>query len=185
MMKSDGLKGLGVKEQSMTCIDPRRNGGQQGNIVDWGCQFKADPSPAARCQSAVDTKAFTGRGTRRELLQCVDRLAAIELEMKQLAQMTLDSSSICGVYLALHRRNATGYVHLRWRESGGAKRHLKADDVEQRLSRQSEQVRAWGRNATALAEQLNTAHYDAREILRAIRQQVIRRPVYLMPRAIT
>jgi hypothetical protein len=116
--------------------------------------------------------------------QCIDRLAKIEQEMARLSQSSRQAVPVCGAYLALHRRRETGYTHLRWREAGGAKRHLLADEVAQRLAGQSQAVRQWFGQAAELAEAFNAAHYQARSALRIIRRQQADRPAALWPRAI-
>lgn len=172
------MKGHLVEKGREAAANPKRS---STNIGQWAQQAAAAPT----CQYAVDTKAFTGRGTRQELRHWVDRLDVLEREMAELSCKSKEAAHTCGAYLAIHRRASTGYVHLRWREHGAGKRHLLADQVHAMTEGQVPFVRNWVSDVNAMAERLNAAHKKARIALREIRDQVTAKPQPLLPRSIS
>ncbi len=147
------------------------------NVKVWAIESVAQQG----CQERVDTKAFTGRGALHELRHLVDKLELVEREMGELS--TLSKKGGLDVYVMLHRRAKTGYVFLRWREVGGAKRHLAWDVIEERTAGLHDQARGWVRRVTQRAQQLNDVHLRARDALTRIRREVQEREQHVMPRS--
>lgn len=145
------------------------------NVKAWAIDSVAQQG----CQERVDTKAFTGRGSLHELRHYVDKLQAVENEMGELS--TLSKKGGLAVYLMVHRRAKTGYVFLRWREVGGEKRHLAWDVIEERTTGLHDQARAWVRQVTQRAQQLNDGHLRARDALTRIRREMLERnpPIFM------
>lgn len=139
------------------------------NVKAWAVESVAQQ----RCQERVDTKAFTGRGSLHELRHLVDKLEVVEREMGELS--TLSKKGGLDVYVMLHRRAKTGYVFLRWREVGGAKRHLAWDVIEDRTAGLHDQARNWVRQVTQRAQQLNDGHLRVRDALTRIRREMLER----------
>lgn len=146
------------------------------NVKTWAAESVSQQT----CQERVDTKAFTGRGSLHELRHYVDKLDGVEREMGELS--TLSKKGGLAVYVMVHRRAKTGYVFLRWREVGGEKRHLAWDVIEERTACLHDQARAWVRQVTQRAQQLNVGHLRARDALTRIRRQVQKREQHVMPR---
>lgn len=146
----------------------------------WAQLARTEPA----CQCAVDAKAFKGKGTRMELRHWVDRLVALEREMVELSQASKSAGHTCGAYLAIHRRSATGYVHLRWREHGRRKRHLQIEQVHAMVKTQAASVQAWVHEFHDLAQRLNAGHKKVRSSLRELRAQSVTRPSPMLPRSI-
>ena len=151
---------------------------------DVNSSLRRSPSEGGEsCQERVDTKAFTGRGSHRELRQLqaeVDRLDGL---MRQLsaASKQVDGAQI---YLMLHHRHATGYQFLRWREVAGAKRHLSWEQGEAIYSRYAAPLRPWYEDIAAQARQVNEDHLKRRREIRSTRywlskqeRQVFARPI--------
>ena len=182
-MKRDGVKGLAAGRQTSGRL--RQVGEHASDIRTWACQFLVDSDSNEPCQLAVDQKAFTGRGTLHELRHWIDKLAAIETEMESLHLLSKQAASY-GVRLTLHRRAATGSVHLRWREHGASNRHLLPADVEALVAQQGQTVNNWIKDINARAQKLNAEHVKARVALRGIRVAVrMRLPQPIFPRSIT
>lgn len=137
------------------------------NVKAWAIESVAQQG----CQERVDTKAFTGRGSLHELRHLVDKLEVVEREMGELS--TLSKKGGLDVYVMLHRRAKTGYVFLRWREVGGAKRHLAWDAIEERMAGLHDQARSWVRQVTQRAQQLNDGHLRVRDALTRIRREML------------
>jgi hypothetical protein len=129
---------------------------------------------------AVDTKTLTGRGTLRDLRHYVDTLRSLEAQMVELSVASKTVPAL-GHYLMLHRRQATGYVHLRWREVGGAKQHVGWQAMAQRVSGYPGELSQWVHAASASALALNQQHTRVREAVRHVRAVVLARdpPVYV------
>ncbi len=136
------------------------------NVKQWAIESVAQPA----CQERVDTKAFTGRGSLHELRHYVDKLQRVERDMGELSMVSKKSG--LDVYVMVHRRAKTGYVFLRWREVGGAKRHLSWNVIEERTAGLHDQLRVWVRQATQRAQQLNERHLSAREALMRLRREI-------------
>ncbi|HVR51844.1 MAG TPA: hypothetical protein VMS38_19055 [Pseudorhodoferax sp.] len=145
------------------------------NVKAWAIESVAQQG----CQERVDTKAFTGRGSLFELRHLVDKLELVEREMGELS--TLSKKGGLDVYVMLHRRAKTGYVFLRWREVGGAKRHLAWDVIEERTAGLHVQARGWVRQVTQRAQQLNDGHLRVRDALTRVRREMLERspPVFM------
>lgn len=133
------------------------------------------------CQSTSDAKALTGRGTLRDLRQLVDGLREIETQMVELAKASLAGSPTVGAFLAVHRKTETGHVHLRWRRSGMAGRHLGLDDVRALVATNPTAMQ-WVTDCWAKASSLNAGHLEIRQQLRAARRQVGSKESRLLPR---
>ena len=149
-----------------------------GNSARWAREAVAN----GRCQDAVDTKAFTGRGVLYELRQFVAALDELERRMTVLSETSraVEGARIC---LALHRRHSSGYMALRWRERVGAKAHLPWSELDARLAEQPPAQRRWCGEANALALQLNAEHLVLRERIKALRMRLWQStsPVYARP----
>lgn len=135
------------------------------------------------CQERVDAKAFTGRGSHRELRQLQAEVDRIDGLMRQLsaASKQIDGAQI---YLMLHQRHATGYQFLRWREVGGAKRHLSWEQGKAIYSRYTAPLRPWYEDIAAQARQANEDHLKRRREIKSMRyrlnkqeRQVFARPI--------
>ena len=153
---------------------------------DHAVNASLDCGPSAggeSCQERVDAKAFTGRGSHRELRQLqaeVDRLDGL------MRQLSAASKQVEGaqIYLMLHHRHATGYQFLRWREVAGAKRHLSGEQGEAIYSRYAAPLRPWYEDIAAQARQVNEDHLKRRREIRSTRywlskqeRQVFARPI--------
>lgn len=133
------------------------------------------------CQQRVDTKAFTGRGSRHELRQLQDEIDTLDRRMSELSAA---SKSVAGaqIYLMVHRRHRTGYVFLRWRIAGGSKRHLSWESGQAVFQRYQEPLRAWYFKLAQQAMQTNALHQQARKRMRAMTDKTMRQgQVYARP----
>jgi hypothetical protein len=137
------------------------------NVKAWAVGAMAEQS----CQERVDAKAFKGRGSLQELRHYVDRLDAIEAEMVGLSM--LSKTGGLDVYLMLHRRGKTAYVFLRWREVGGAKRHLAWGVMHDRTAGLHSQAGQWIHDVTRQAQRLNDEHLRTRAALGRLRREVL------------
>ena len=135
------------------------------------------------CQERVDVKAFTGRGSQRELRHLVDKLEAIEASMQGLSTAS-KALPACNAYLVVHHRTASGYTFLRWRERAGASRHVRWDDVDSILAVMPDRVRAWCSEAGAQAQALNAEHLAVREAIKVVRRSLLQKRSHLLPRAL-
>lgn len=150
------------------------------NVRTWAVEAMG----AERCQSGVDAKAFTGRGGLSELRHQVDLLDRIETRMSALSTAS-KTGGLVDVYLMLHRRAKTGYAFLRWREVGGAKRHLSWDALQDRAAGWEARTRLWLTQMTAQAQQLNDEHLQVRDELGRIRRRVMARPQPVFARSVS
>ena len=92
-----------------------------------------------------------------------------------------DVTSEAGVrHLARHLRASTGYTFLRWREAGGAKRHLSWELAQQMYSAYQQRTRSWYAQLSEQAMKANDEHVHLRKEIRMIRRRLIRseRAVY-------
>lgn len=150
------------------------------NVRTWAVETMG----AERCQSGVDAKAFTGRGGLSELRHQVDLLDQIEARMAELNKAS-KTGGLIDVYLMVHRRAKTGYAFLRWREVGGAKRHLSWDALEDRAAAWDARTQRWLAQMTAQAQQLNDEHLRVRDELARIRRRVMARPQPVFARSVS
>lgn len=131
------------------------------------------------CQERVDAKALTGRGTRPELRHLEAELDRLERHMDELI---LASKQVHGghIYLARHLRASTGYTFLRWREAGGAKRHLSWELAQQMYSAYQQRTRSWYAQLSEQAMKANDEHVRLRKEVRSIKRCLVRseRAVY-------
>lgn len=152
-----------------------RTTGAHVNVTAWAAETVLQHAGLP----AVDAKALTGRGTLRDLRHYVDTLRTLEDQMVQLSDASKKVPAL-GHYLMLHRRQATGYVHLRWREVGGAKQHVGWHAMAQRASGYPGELPQWVHAASASALAMNQQHTRLREAVRQVRAVVLARetPVY-------
>ncbi len=136
----------------------------------------------AGCQVLLDAKAFTGRGKLRELRHHTTAIAAVEQRMEALSSASKALVN-AGMYLVLHRDRSSGYTFLRWRERGGANRHLPWDEAAARLANQPAAQQRWCSEASSLAIHLNAEHLALRERITALRLQLraTPAPIYARP----
>lgn len=146
------------------------------NVAAWAAEQVASQS----CQEPVDTKGLTGRGTLLELRHHVARVDQLEREMSELS--ALSKTARTQVYLMVHRRAATGYVFLRWRESGAGKRHLSMKMLRKRAADWPVELRDWVEQMSGHAERLNELHLRARDALKKLRFAVATRSNHVLPR---
>ena len=135
------------------------------------------------CQERVDAKAFTGRGSHRELRQLQAEVDRLDGFMRQLSAASKQVEG-AQIYLMLHHRHATGYQFLRWREVAGAKRHLSWEQGEAIYSRYAAPLRPWYEDIAAQARQVNEDHLKRRREIKSMRfwlskqeRQVFARPI--------
>ena len=89
-----------------------------------------------------------------------------------------------GIYLELHKRSASGYVFLRWRERFGSSRHVGWDEIDALTNALPENIRAWCQAASSRAQELNTDHLDARSEIKRIRKMVEHSTPHVFPRSL-
>jgi len=154
-------------------------GHQVVNDVLWARQN----SLGQDCQNRVDVKALTGRGTLAKLRQEVAKIDDLLNQMNELAKATKSVSGL-GIYLVVHQRKSSGYVFLRWRERLGSNRHLDWDEAQDLTRLQPEAVRAWCRQVSVIAQQLNADHLRCREEIKRVRKEVSLMKPHLFQRSI-
>ncbi|MFP5473850.1 MAG: hypothetical protein ACLGJD_09425 [Gammaproteobacteria bacterium] len=172
-------RALGVKGPTVSKGvggDPNRPGAEL-NVCTWAHQVATEQE----CQNPSDVKALTGRGSLRDLRQLVDGLHDLETQMVELAKASLSGSPTVGAFLTVHRKAETGHVHLRWRRSGRAGRHLGLDDVHELVAANPTAMR-WVNDCWAKASSLNASHLAIRSQLRTVRRQVGQREPALLAR---
>ena len=169
------MKGIGVER-----------GGAASSVGGRVVNLPLERNPSAgdaSCQERVDTKAFTGRGSHRELRQLEAEVDRLDQQMRSLSSA---SKQIAGAQLSLmlHQRHATGYQFLRWREVGGNKRHLNWEEAEALYQRYSAPMRAWYLSVSQQAKAVNEAHLKCRREIKSMRywigkaeQAVYARPI--------
>jgi len=154
------VKGRGAKRavHIASALEPDVNAGL----------FDGGSSSIETCQQRVDIKAFKGRGTLHGLRQLEAQVDSLTQQMRELSDM---SKSVAGaqLYLMVHQRHSTGYVFLRWREVGGAKRHLSWEEGQALYGRYAEPLRSWYRALAERAQQANAQHTQARKAVRSMR----------------
>jgi DNA mismatch repair ATPase MutS len=135
------------------------------------------------CQERVDTKAFTGRGTHRELRQLEAEVDRLDRLMRDLSA---SSKQVTGaeIYLMLHQRHSTGYQFLRWRENGRDKRHLSWDEGEAIWSRYTASLREWYAQVAHQAQMANELHLKRRREIKSARYQINKREHHVFARPI-
>lgn len=134
------------------------------------------------CQSLIDTKAFTGRGTAQVLRQLVSDVDTLEAQMVALSTATKKVPGAV-IYLAEHRRTEDGYMALRWRGTGSRK-HISWSDAQAYYSSLPSTVRQWYELANEQAQELNARHLKLRKNVRELRQNVLRRKPHLFAKPI-
>jgi len=144
------------------------------NVVAWASQYVVEQE----CQSRIDAKAFTGRGKLLELRQYLAHLKDVEKQMNELVET---SKGVPGywMYLTLHTQK-NGLKFLRWRERGGAKRHLSWDEAAETWKEQGGAVQDWYRSVSNRCNQLNEMQKDLRRAITMARSVVQRSgmPIY-------
>lgn len=123
------------------------------------------------CQERIDAKAFTGRGTRPELRHLEAEIDRLEQHM---AELVSASKKVHGeqFYLALHHKTSTGYTFLRWREAGGAKRHLSWEAAHDVYANYQVRTRNWYSQLSERAMKANAEHVVLRKEIRAIKSRL-------------
>ncbi len=76
-------------------------------------------------------------------------------------------------YLSLHRRKATGQVHLRWRVAGAGPRagHIPWSAIEAYFAQLPGSLREWYERTHRRALELNQREIEARMVLRHARER--------------
>ena len=147
---------------------------------DVNSSLRRSPSEGGEsCQERVDTKAFTGRGSHHELRQLQAEVDRLDQQMRGLSAA---SKQVAGaqLYLMLHQRHATGYQFLRWRETGGSKRHLSWELAQQIYSAYQQRTRSWYAQLSEQAMKANDEHVRLRKEIRLIKRRLLKsqRAVY-------
>ncbi len=160
-------------------------GSANGRALDQAVNSSVDQTPSVdskTCQERIDTKAFTGRGSHRELRQLQAEVDRLDVLMRELSAT---SKQVTGaqLYLMLHQRHATGYQFLRWREVGGAKRHLSWERAEAIYSRYAPAMRDWYDEMAAQARGANEAHLKRRREIKSLLYRISKaeKAVYARP----
>ena len=147
------------------------------NGVIWARQFMVEQG----CQNRVDTKAFKGRGKFLELRQLLAQLDEVETQMKDLSERT---KALPGhwIYLMVHCYRS-GLYFVRWRERGGAKRHLAWEQAALTWQGQTAEVQQWCESVSKYGVALNERHKDLMRAIRATRAVIQRSspPVFAKP----
>lgn len=132
-----------------------------------GCN-KAPPRQQER-----GAKAFTGRGeapseVRRATTQ-VDKIHRAQADLARMTRRVRGRS----FYLSLHRRKATGQVHLRWRVAGAGPRagHIPWSAIEAYFAQLPGSLREWYERTHRRALELNQREIEARMVLRHARER--------------
>lgn len=134
------------------------------------------------CQERVDTKALTGRGARTSLRQIEHDLDSLAAHMRELSDT---SKALAGaeLYLMLHRRTGDDYIFLRWRERGGADRHLQWEEAQALYERYRPELRDWYRQLSEMALHDNATHLELRKQAIKLRHLIAESPgMPLFPR---
>jgi hypothetical protein len=152
---------------------------QAVNNVIWARQA----TEGQDCQKRVDVKALTGTGNLARLRQEVGRLDGCATQMQELAKATKAVPGL-GIYLELHKRSASGYVFLRWRERFGSSRHVGWEEIDELTQTLPTQTRDWCKSASLRAQELNSAHLEARSEIKRIRKMVEHTTPSIFPRSL-
>ena len=169
------MKGLGIERASAG--SKRRF----AKLPDGACS-PSRPDDGLKCQEQVDTKAFTGRGSRHELRQTKDAIATLEQEMRKLSDINKQVPG-AAIYLMLHRRSDTGYTFLRWCEYGGDKRHLSWERGQAIFDQYAEPMCSWYAQLARQAIEINALHLECRKRLSSQQStaQAKRMPLFARP----
>ena len=151
---------------------------------DVNSSLRRSPSEGGEsCQERVDTKAFTGRGSHHELRQLQAEVDRLDQQMRGLSAA---SKQVAGAQLdlMLHQRHATGYQFLRWRETGGSKRHLSWEEGEALYQRYTEPLRSWYVSLAEQARAVNEAHLARRREIKSMRYWINKKERAVFARSI-
>ena len=124
------------------------------------------------CQPDADAKAFTGRGDAptdvRQAQAHVDKIHRQQEELSRLTRRVRGRT----FYLSVHRRKATGQVHLRWRAAGAGPHagHIPWGAIHARFAQLPGALRDWYAHLHRHAIALNRREIEARLALRHARQ---------------
>lgn len=124
------------------------------------------------CQQDADTKAFTGRGgAPADLRLARARVDTIHRQQEDLSRLTRRVRGRT-FYLSVHRRKATGQIHLRWRAAGAGARagHIPWGTIDAHFARLPGALREWYERIHRHAIELNRREIEARLALRHARQ---------------
>ncbi|QTQ30073.1 Uncharacterized protein pbN1_00800 [Aromatoleum bremense] len=130
-----------------------------------------DNAPAR--QQECDAKAFTGRGGTptdvRQAAASVDRIHRAQDDLSRLTRRVRGRT----FYLSLHRRKATGQVHLRWRAAGAGPRagHIPWGAIHAHFAQLPGALREWYERTHRRALELNQCEIEARLALRHAQQR--------------
>lgn len=138
-----------------------------------------DEGAAGGCNNALPrqqergAKAFTGRGEApREVQRAAMHVDRIHRAQADLARMT---RCVRGrtFYLSLHRRTATGQIHLRWRLAGAGPHavHIPWGAIEGYFAQLPGSLREWYERTHRRALELNQREIEARMALRHARER--------------
>jgi hypothetical protein len=123
------------------------------------------------CQPDADAKAFTGRGEAetRQAQARVDRIHRRQEELSRLTRRVRGRT----FYLSVHRRKATGQIHLRWRAAGAGPHagHIPWAAIHARFAQLPGALREWYEHLHRHAIELNRRELEARLALRHARQR--------------
>lgn len=157
--------------------------GAGGDETDDGRARAAAMPAGAACQQRVDTKGFTGKGTRSELRHLAAALDRLEQHMAELLAAS-KQVRFAPLHLALHRRRSSGYAALRWRAGGAAGRHLSWEDARAIYLRYPRPTRRWYQELTRQALTDNACHVELRRRIRLARLRIAEAEQALYPKPI-
>ena len=125
------------------------------------------------CQHGVHTKAFTGKGVEsRRIRQAKDDVDKVHQRQRELSIVTRNLEGRM-FYLALHVRNATGQLSVRWRQAGSARNtHLSWGEMEGLFQHLPLALANWYRTADQMARTLNQEEQLARDALRRAQEAI-------------
>lgn len=163
MVRNSFVKGVVVERVEL---------GQRGSERDVNLDIRSAAMVNGEpCQESIDAKAFTGRGSRPELRHLEVELDRLERHMIELAEASKKVHG-CHIYLALHHKTHNGYTFLRWRESGGAKRHLPWNEARDEYATYQPRTGAWYAQLSEQAMKANAEHLRLRKAAKAIRTRL-------------
>ncbi|MCK9987459.1 MAG: hypothetical protein AzoDbin1_03931 [Azoarcus sp.] len=131
---------------------------------------RCDSTP---CQPDADAKAFTGRGgAPADVRQAQARVDTIHCQQEDLSRLTRRVRGRT-FYLSVHRRKATGQLHLRWRAAGAGPRagHIPWGAIHAHFARLPGALREWYERTHRRAIELNRREIEARLALKHARQR--------------
>ena len=142
-----------------------------------GIRPAAEASSTSR-QEPVDAKAFKGKGPRARLRHLQAELAGLEAHMDQLVAVSR-SLPAYPMFLTKHRHRSKepNYVFLRWREAGGAMRHLGWEAAIAARRDLPRHVRLWYAKLDTEAIKDNAAHVALCKEIRSAMDEIARQPV--------